>query len=804
MFRNYCKTAWRNLRKTPSITLINAIGLAVGFGFLFLTAAFIWREYHVNAIVPENERVLVLKSKWKEPGMGLEFTTLAPIAKALYENYPQWVEHYYHHDGINSIVSHGERRFSETLQPGDPTFLEIFGFELLHGSPTGALDAPFTLVLTASKAEKYFGRTDVVGESLQIQSFSGAENAFEITGVLKDLPYNTVTYYNNGINEIFLSAASLDFFGREEAFESWQNPYVISYVKLQEGIAQESLQAPIQELIRANTPPEIHENLEIYTIPLKDYYLQLDNQTARRMMYTMGFIALFILFMAVVNFINTSVSNSLTRLKETGLRKILGGNRRQIILQYLVETGLFSGLAALTGLLLYGLARPVFSMILGKPIPSLSAFPVALGLFPVLVAFLVGVLAGCYPALVLSRQPSVTAMQGKLKAVREKKSLRRALLGLQFTTAIIVFVGAVVVHQQVAYFFNTDLGYDRESVIVLRTPRDWTEAGVQKMEMARNEFVRMPEIAEATFSFEIPDGQSGSISNQLYRLGQNATEAITTTSLMTDANYLDTYGMEMAAGKFFDRSGSPANRTTMILNETAAHALGWDDPQAAIGEQLILNGNEEAFRVSGVIRDFHFNTLHEAIRPMFFMHVSNAQIFRYLSFKIKPENLGSTIAAIRQKWTALFPEAPFDYQFMDDTLAGRYQNELQLKKATQAATLVALLIVLLGVIGIVLLAITRKTKEIGIRTVLGASMNQIIWLFGKEFFWVILLANLIAWPVSWALLQAWLAHYAYQIEISGMNFILTGILVGLLTGLVVFWLVRKTMKMNPALALRNE
>lgn len=804
MFRNYFKVAWRNLWKAPALTFINATGLAVGLGFLFLTMAYIWREVNVNGIIPDNERVLVLKSKWQKPGMGLEFTTLAPIAKALYDQYPQLVENYYHHDGISSIVSRGDQHFSESLQPGDPTFLEIFGFELLHGSPAGALDAPFTIVLTAAKAEKYFGRTDVVGESLQIQSFSGENHAFEITGVLKDLPYNTVTNYNNGHNEIFLSAASLNFFGRQEAFTSWQNPYVISYVKLREGIQAVSLKKPLQELIRTNTNPEIHENLEIYTMPLSDYYLQLNDRSALRMMYTMGFVALFILFMAVVNFINTSVSNSLTRLKETGLRRVLGGNRRQVVSQFLVEAVIFSMLAAVIGVLIYTVARPAFGSILGKAIPQLSAFPLVFSLIPLGMALLVGILAGIYPALVLSRQPSVAALQGKLKAVKEKKTLRWALLALQFTTATIVFIGAVVVHRQVNFFFNTDLGYDKESVIVLRTPRDWTAAGVQKMQMARNEFARMPEIEDATFSFEIPDGQSGSISNKLYRAGQDPSTAITSTSMFTDAHYLNTFGMNMKAGNFFDRSGSPVNRTAMILNETAVRAMGWPDPEAAIGEQLMLNDEEEPFTVKGVIADFHFNTLHERIRPICFVHVTNVQLFRYLSFKIRPGSLGAIMADIQKKWAALFPGAPFDYQFMDDTLANRYQDELQLRKASRAATIVALLIVLLGVFGIVLLAITRRTKEIGIRTVLGASFSELIWLFGKEFFWVIIIANLIAWPVAWTLLQNWLAHYAYQIELGGMAFLLTGLLVVLLTAVIVAWLVRKKMRMNPALSLRSE
>lgn len=804
MFRNYFKVAWRNLSKTPTLTLINIIGLAAGFGFLFLTAAYIYGEWKVNSVITDNERVLVLKSHWKQPGMGLEFTTLAPVARTLYEQYPQLVENYYHHDGITSIVSNGNVHFSESLQPGDPTFLELFGFELLHGSGDGALTEPFTMILTASMARKYFGRTDVVGQTLEIQSFSGEKSLFTITGVMKDPPFNTVTNYNNGHNEFFPSAASLDFFGRSEAFESWGNPYVISYVKLREGVRPEDLQSPLREILQANTPAEIHEQLEIYGMPLRDYYLQLDNRAALRMVYTIGGISLFILLMAVVNFINTFVSNALTRLKETGLRKVMGGNRQHIVTQFLIEAILFSVLAAVAGLLLYTLAKPLFSAMLGKTLPTLDALPLIGLLFPPLTALAVGILAGWYPAVALSGQPTVTAIRGKLETVTEKKNLQRILLALQFTVAVIVFVGAVVVHQQVDYFFKSDLGYDRSSVLVVRTPRDWSEAGVQKMQTARGEFARLPEITEATFSFEIPDGQSGSISNKLYRVGQDATEAITATSLFTDAYYTDTYEIEMASGDFFDQNGSPVNYGAIILNETAAKALGWTDARAAIGEKLILNDQKEAFTVRGVIKDFHFNTLHELIRPICFVHVSNAKLFRYFSFRIKPGSLATSVSAIQQSWRQFFPEAPFDYQFMDETLTARYQNELQLKKATEVASVLALLIVLLGVIGIVLLAVTRRMKEMGIRTVLGASRAQLIWLFGKEFFWLILLANLVAWPIAWQLLHDWLSRYAYQIELGYTVWLATGILLLLLTGSILIWLVSRNMSMNPTRFLRQE
>ncbi len=804
MFENFFKIAVRNIWRNKTFALINAAGLSVGLGFLFLTLGYLWREVNVNSIIRDNDRVMVLKSTWKQPGMGLNFTTLAPIGQALQENYPHLVENAYHHDGISSIVSKGDQHFSEQLQPGDSTFLTVFGFPLLHGDPAKALQQPDALVITASKADKYFGRTDVLGESLTIQSFAGEERDFTITGVLKELPFNTVTNYNNGSNEMFIPASSLRFFGRYEPFYSWQNPYVINYVKVKQGVSAEDLRQPIEQILADNTADNIHTNLEIYATPVNEDYLLLNNGAAKRMMYTIGGIALFILFMAVVNFVNISVSNGMTRLKETGIRKVLGGSKQQIIIQHLTESIVFAVISGVLGLVLYNLSRGAFSQMLGKDIPPLAQFSWYYGVLALGIAAAIGLLGGIYPAFVLSIQPSVQSLKGKLKNIGDKVVLRRALLAMQFTTAIVVFVAAVVVHQQISFFFNSNLGYDKEAVITARTPRDWTEAGVQKMQTARSEFARLPEVAEATFSFEIPDGQSGSISNNLYHASSNVSTAITSTSLYTDEYYANTYGIELAAGQFFDDNGSPANTSAMVLNVTAARELGWEDVNAAIGQKLRLEGNETVFTVRGVVKDFHFNTMHETIRPIFFLHVSNALIYRYLSFKVKPGNLATTIDALQQQWTTLFPDAPFDYAFMDETLASRYQNELQLKQASELATVIALVIVLLGVFGIVLITITRRVKEVGIRTVLGASVRQIIWLFAKEFSWVLLLANVVGWPLAWWLLNSWLAEFAYKVPLGVTPFVATGIVITILTGLVITVLVIKKALANPVESLRME
>jgi putative ABC transport system permease protein len=377
------------------------IGLSAGIAFVMLVGSFIYSEIKVNDGLKNNERIFMVQSKWKDPNMGYDFATLAPISKALKENYPGMVENYYHHDGITSIVSKGDKKFSEGLQVGDAGFLDMFGFPLLHGYAKTALDKPNALALTASMAKKYFGKTDVLGETLTIQSFSGSKQDFEITAVMKDPPLNTITNWGNGINkgenQFFLPAASLRFFGRDAGFEAWQNAFIISYVQLKPGVNPADLQKPVEQLMKLNVAPDVQKNLQIYFTPVKDYYLQSNNGMAHRMIYALGFVALFILLMAIINFVNISMGNSVSRLKEIGVRKVMGSTKNQLMVQFLVESVLMVAFSVLIALVIYIVARPLFSDMLGKQLSLLISFPSWFILMPLALILFVGY----WPAFIL-------------------------------------------------------------------------------------------------------------------------------------------------------------------------------------------------------------------------------------------------------------------------------------------------------------------------------------------------------------------------------------------------------------------
>ncbi|MBC9931676.1 ABC transporter permease [Chitinophaga qingshengii] len=805
MIKNYLLVAWRNLDKHRFFSTVNITGLSIGLAFVLLIGAYAWGEWQVNALFKDNDRIMLLRSKWSNPEMGFEGTTIGPLAKALQDNYPSLVSSIYRHDAITSIVSIGDKHFREQLQPGDSTFLQVFSFPLLYGDARTALQQPNAVVLTANKARQFFGKTDVVGNTLSIQSFDGKKQDFEITAVMQDPPFNTVSgYTRTSKNEIFLAPGSIAFFGRQSLLDSWQSVYTVGYVVVKPGVTTAQLQQAAATLLKTHTPASVYQHLTVAPIPLDQYYLQMNNGIARKMMLVLLLVAGFILMMAVINFVNISMGNSLTRIKEIGVRKVMGGRKHQLVLQFITESVLVAAFSFMVALLFFVVLRPLFGQVLEKDIPGLNSFPVWFACLPVPVILFTGLVAGIYPAFVLSAQPSVTALKGKLQQVKEKVMLRRGLIVVQFVTAIIVFTGAVVINQQLSYFFNKNLGYDKDHVMSVPVPRDWTATGVRHLESVRNEFAGMGEVTAVSYSYEIPNGNNSG-SNMMYRPPMDSSQAITAVNLVTDEQFAAAYGIKMEAGSFFYKnSSSNEDSSRIVLNASAAKALGWKSAQEAMGQPVKLYNYPKVLYVAGVTRDFHFSSLHTPIAPMYITHAHVVPLFRYLSFRLKPGNPSAAIAAIQKKWQALFPDAPFEYRFMDDTIAALYAQEQQMKKAAHWATIVSLLIVLLGVLGIITLSMARRNKEMGIRKILGASPWQITCLFAQEFSGVILIANLVAWPVAWLILQHWLSGYAYRINMGLEPFIVVALSLLLLVCIIVLGMTRKLAVTAPVKSLRTE
>jgi putative ABC transport system permease protein len=802
MLKNYFKIAWRNLWNTKAFSAINILGLSIGIAFAMLISGYVWSELQVNKQLKNPHRQYILQSIWKDPSMGLELTTLGPLAKVLKEQYPNLIANYCRWDGIGSIVLKGDKTFREGLQLCDSTMLGMYGFKLMHGDAKTALNGSFTTVISTDIAIKYFGKTDVVGETLSIESFSGSKHDFVVNGVLANPARNSVTYINeDNNNQIYIPLSSVSFFGRY--LEVWNNPYIVSYVELKRGVTPKDLEKPIAQLIKQNTPVQIQKNLRVQVVPLTEYYLNADKGLVRKMLYTLSCTAFFILLMAVINFINITVSRSSTRMKEIGVRKVMGGLRKQLIIQFLAESILLVVIATALAMLVYLVSRHYLSDILGKEIPHLFSYPVYYILIPIIFAIITGSLAGLYPAFLLSSLKSVDSLKGKLKMVKENVLLRKSLVGFQFFTALVVFIGALVVSKQVELFFSKDLGYNKDFIISAQAPRDWSEKGVRRMETIRDEFAAMPEIVEVSLSYEIPNGNNAR-NIRMYKASVDSTQAIMTHLLYADENYAAAYSIPVTAGTFLKTENNSYDLSKIVINETQVKALGWKDGVEAIGKQVKMEGDPTLYTIAGVTKDFHFDSMHKAIQPITFMHIKQARAYRYLSFKVKPGNTAETIAALQKKWQELLPGTAFEYTFMDDTLKKLYYSEIQLKKASETATVLTLIIVLLGVLSLISLSIQNRTKEIGIRKVLGASVPSILTLFIKEFTTVILIAGLIACPIAYLVMQSWLNDYVYRIALTGQPFLIAFMGLSLITALLIILQTIKAALANPVKNLRTE
>lgn len=444
MIKNYIKIAWRSITKNYFYAIVNSTGLSVGIAFALLISVYAWGELQVNHELKNASNQYILQSKWKDPNMGNELCTIAALPKALKEAYPNLVKNYLRWDGVESTISKGDNHFRENIQIVDSTLLNMYGFKLLYGDRNTALNDPFSIVITANKALKYFNRLDVVGQTLNLENFSGSKHDFMISGVLAPMPKNSITSINDdNKNEFFIPASAARFMGR--SLNGWNNVGLVTYLELNNGVTPQDLETPIKQLIKGNALSQISQNISIILVPLTKYHLSANNGVISKMLATLTAIALFILLMAVINFVNLCISRSASRMREIGIRKVLGGLKKQLIIQYLVESVLFTFLSTLIALILYSIFRPYFSAVLNSEVINLLKLPPLFFLLIFIGVIVTGIIAGIYPAVVLSSLKSVDSLKGKLNNANEKVLVRKALVAFQFCTAAVVFTSALVI-----------------------------------------------------------------------------------------------------------------------------------------------------------------------------------------------------------------------------------------------------------------------------------------------------------------------------------------------------------------------
>jgi ABC-type antimicrobial peptide transport system permease subunit len=766
-----------------------------------IIGVYVLNQEAVNSHLKNVENQYIIKSKWKTKDMGLDITTLGPLAKTLRTEYPNLVANYYRYNPVTNVVSAGDQHFKEDISIGDTTFVSMYGLPLLYGDPKQAFENNNSAVITETMAQKLFGKKDVIGKRISIQTTVNNESQdYTVSAVLKDIPYNSVFNLAGDNYGVFVPSVGNRYYPNGDGADNWNQLFEAGMVELQNGKTPGDLKKPLQQILAKYTPETIQKNLEVELAPVKTYYSQ--SGSVQKMISTLSLVALFILLMAVINFININIGISSYRLKEIGLRKVFGGARRQLITQFITEALLLTFVSAIISVFFYELLRPAFGNILNITFISFRNFTLNQFLLLGLLVFVVGFISGIYPAFVLSASNVLHAVKGKIDSAKGGLMLRRVLLVTQFTIAIVVFISALNVSKQISYVFNKDLGYNKEQLMVINAlPKQWDSSGVKKMQSIKAGLEQLSFVKDASLSFEVPDRKPPNAID-LLPVGSSNNQPVFISGTIADKDYAATFGLHVLSGTFFNQQGANIPGQ-VVLNESAAKALGFSI-QSAIGKQIKWVSANVMLTVSGVVKDFNYSSLQQKIEPVAFTNVEDALAYRFLTVKLNTSDMPMAIHSLKERWKSLSPDSPFEYTFMDENFQSLYQSELQLKSATTIATILNFLIVFMGIFGVVAFTLAKRSKEIAVRKVLGAGVKNIIVLFIKDYALLILIANIIAWPFAYLMVNHWLQSYAYRIEQSITPYLFAGAFVFVTAFIFVTLQCFKTALANPVESLRSE
>ena len=801
MLGNYFKTMRRNVARHKTYSAINTFGLTTGITFALLIGIFIQGELKINQSLKDVDRLYLLESKYKGAEENNIWFAPAPLIPETSQQYPALIESYYRFWDRQVTVSKNDKHFRLQSMIGDSTFLEIFGFPIIYGDKKTALKDPNTIVITEKIARQYFDRTDVVGESLTLNTEINGKEEFLITAVIADLEEkNSVSDFMNMDAQIFLPMQNRSDFSLSDP-ALWPSD-IITYVKLtKEGSAIDA-KAAINKILKANTDDLPNKNRVIALDAIKDYYLVTNNGAVQKLLVSLAAIVLFILLLALCNFINITIASSFSRLKEIGVRKVIGGLKKQIILQFLTESVVMAFSSGILALLLYELLHNLFADLLGTSLPSLIQLSLSFWMWIVGGIFLIGIMAGGYPSFYLSGTKTIESLKGKFKSVKGTIRFSRGLIAIQFLIAIFIFIAAVIMTKQISFFLDKDLGYEKSFVLIVTSvPRLWSAEGFDKMETVKDEFMISPKIKSLSLSWGSPGNNNLSpMGGRIYKGGQKVGEGVLTAITCTDEDFTNVYGLNLQEGKYFFDENEPRSPFALVINESAKKAL-----HVNVGDKVKMQywGDIE-FTITGIVNDFNYESLREAIKPLALMHNRDFFAYRYFSFKLNAGSLTESVQEVEKLWNKVFPDEPFVYSFASENLQTLYKTELQLKRASSIATILMLIIVLTGVLGLVSLSLTKRNKEIGIRKVLGASASSILVLISREYALLMAASFAIGIPLAYIFISRWLTGFAYHIELSWWMFAMPIAILFCITIVIIVFQCLRAILSNPVKALRYE
>ena len=801
MIRNYFTVMMRNMVNKKFYTIINVLCLTVGIAFAMLIGIFINGELEVNKTLKDVDELFLVQNKIQGETGGIDFFTPPLLSRFAAEQYPGQFADYYRFWDRSITISKGEKSFRIQGMIGDPSFLRIFGFDVLHGDKQSALSEPNSIIITEEAAKKYFDKTDVVNETLSVSTEQNGVKEYKITAVIAEPDdKNTVTDLMNMDAQVFISHLNVrDFFSDSDP-DVWQAG-IIAYIRLLPGTSKAEGEQTLNQIVQKNAPQSVAQNRVIELSPLTDYYLITNHGAVMKLVISLGVIVIFILVLSITNFINISIGNSFVRLKEVGIRKVMGGVMRQLVAQFLIESTVLSVVSGMLSLGVYQLLHPSFSTLLNTTLPSMTEFKPIFWICIVAGIFIIGLMAGAYPALFQATGRPMDSLKGKSKSVQGTVSFSRLLMATQFIITTFIFIGAIVLSSQVNYFLSRDLGYNQSHVMIVSSvPRIWNEQGFQKMDAAKAEFQRSSKIRSVTLSWGAPGWGIGGFENRVYKSGSPIESGVKIHLTGADETYDEVYELKLLEGNFLFPDKSTWVAQNLVLNKSASDAL-----RVKVGDKVKIEGSDGSdFTIAGIVDDFNYESMHQAVKPVIFMHNRDYNSYRFFSFRLEAGNPAASVEEVERLWKKVFPGEAFSYYFADERLQALYATELQLKKASTVASVLMLIIVMTGVLGLVSLNVSRRNKEIGIRKVLGATVAGLLMMFSKEYARLMLLSFIVAFPLAYYFVNGWLDNFVYHINLSWWMFALPGLMLVLITVVIVSIQSYRTAASDPVKSLRHE
>ena len=793
MFKNYLRIAFRHLWQHRIYSLLNITGLSVGITACFLIFLYVHFELSYDSFHDKGDRIyrLVTDVTTESETRHTPFSS-APMAIHLKRDFPE-VENAVRMNSASLLLAKDDIKFQEDrCLFADSTLFAVFDFPLIRGDANTALVEPNSIVLSQTAAKKYFGDADPIGQSILLTA--GHFNT-KVTGVMKDIPENSQIKA-----DVIVSMPTTKLFGDTTTDQQWDQVFFTSYLLLKPNTAPALLQSKFPAFLETRAGNQLKQNkmhFNLFMEPLRDVYLKSDRGGTEsgnsNNIYIFAVIGVFILLIAAINFINLTTARSTERAKEVGIRKVIGAEKNSITWQFLGESIMIALISFILSVALCILLMPLFNQVSGKIISTgIHRHPEYIGIL-FLMASVIGLLAGMYPAFVLSSFNPITVLKGRFATGTKGVVLRKGLVIVQFTISIALIVATFIVYKQLHYMRNQHLGFQNDQMLVIDTHWDTRRFTFRK------EIANEPGVLSTSLCSNIPGSEVTSAYMQVQ--GRNGVmEPAMIDEYFVDFDFLSQYKMKVIAGRAFSRDFITDSTQALMLNESAVKLYGYVSPQDIIGKRF--SGNGMTGTVVGVVKDFHFRSLRESIRPLSIAFMPPA--WRYVSVKVPANNLTATVAALENKWKKIIPNRPFSYYFADEFFDRQYRSEVYFGRLFLNFAILAIIICCLGLLGLTSYSTMKRTREIGVRKVMGASVAGIISMLSKEFLQLVLIAFLVATPVVWFFMYRWLQDFAYRGAISWWIFPLAGLIAIAITLITVSAQALKTARTSPVKSLRVE